>query len=292
MHEPVTWCSLLLIAVTCAVSYAGFRSREVEEKYIFRPESILAGKEYYRLVTSAFLHSGWSHLIWNMVGLYLFGRLIELSLGVKDLLLIYFGSVIGGDLLSLYVHRHHDYLSYGASGGVSGIVFAFLLLFPGASIGWYFVVPIPGWLYAVGFMVGSFVALKKAKDNIGHDAHLGGAIVGLLIAAALHPQAARYNWTIFLLVLVPAILLLVWLWRNPLFLSTPSFFGLPFEVKRRRSQLPAYKQESKRVDALLEKIARNGVDSLTAEEKAFLERVSERYRRREQSRKPESGLAI
>jgi membrane associated rhomboid family serine protease len=292
MHEPLAWCSLLLIAVTCAVSYAGFRNPAVEEKYIFRPDSILAGKEYYRLVTSAFLHSGWGHLTWNMVGLYVFGRLIEWSLGVTDLLLIYFGSVIGGGLLSLYVHRHHDYLAYGASGGVSGIVFAYLLLFPGAGIALYFAVPIPGWLYAIGFMVGSFVALKKAKDNIGHDAHLGGAIVGLLIAAALHPQAARYNWTIFLLVLVPAILLLVCLWRNPLFLSTPSFFGRPFEVKSRRSQLPAYKQESKRVDALLEKIARNGVDSLTAEEKAFLERVSDRYRRREQSRKPESGLAI
>jgi membrane associated rhomboid family serine protease len=292
MHEPLAWCSLLLIAVTCAVSYAGFRNPAVEEKYIFRPDSILAGKEYYRLVTSAFLHSGWGHLTWNMVGLYVFGRLIEWSLGVTDLLLIYFGSVIGGGLLSLYVHRHHDYLAYGASGGVSGIVFAYLLLFPGAGIALYFAVPIPGWLYAIGFMVGSFVALKKSKDNIGHDAHLGGAIVGLLIAAALHPQAARYNWTIFLLVLVPAILLLVCLWRNPLFLSTPSFFGRPFEVKSRRSQLPAYKQESKRVDALLEKIARKGVDSLTAEEKAFLERVSDRYRRREQSRKPESGLAI
>ena len=193
MHEPLAGCSLLLIAVTCAVSYAGFRNPAMEEKYIFRPDSILAGKEYYRLVTSAFLHSGWGHLTWNMVGLYVFGRLIEWSLGVTDLLLIYFGSVIGGGLLSLYVHRHHDYLAYGASGGVSGIVFAYLLLFPGAGIALYFAVPIPGWLYAIGFMVGSFVALKKAKDNIGHDAHLGGAIVGLLIAAALHPQAARYN---------------------------------------------------------------------------------------------------
>jgi hypothetical protein len=108
----------------------------------------------------------------------------------------------------------------------------------------------------------------------------------------LYPQAARYNWTIFLLVLVPAILLLVCLWRNPLFLSAPSFFDLPFRVRNRQSQLPAYKRESMQVDALLEKIARNGVDSLTAEEKAFLERVSDRYRRREQSRKPESGLAI
>jgi membrane associated rhomboid family serine protease len=292
MNEPLALWSLLLIGVTCAVSYAGFRSREVEQRYIFRPESILADKEYYRLVTSAFLHSGWNHLLWNMVALYLFGRTLEWSLGARDLLLIYFGSVIGGDLLALYVHRHHEYLAYGASGGVSGIIFAYLLLIPGAGIQVYFVMPIPGWLYAIGFIVGSFIAMKRAKDNIGHDAHLGGAIVGLLIAAALHPQAALYNWTIFLLVLVPAILVLVYLWVNPLFLPIPSFLARPFAAKRQRSSLPTYKQESMRVDALLEKIARRGVDSLTDEERAFLQRVSSKYQRREESKKPESGLAI
>jgi membrane associated rhomboid family serine protease len=292
MNEPLAWCSFLLIAVTCVVSFAGFRNREVEEKCIFRPESILADKEYYRLVTSAFLHSGWSHLAWNMVGLYVFGRIVEWSLGARDLLLIYFGAVIGGGLLSLYVHRHHEYQAYGASGGVSGVIFAYLLLFPGAGIELYFAVPIPGWVYAIGFMVGSFVAMKRAKDNIGHDAHLGGAIVGLLVAAALHPQAALYNWTIFLLVLVPAILLLVCLWLNPLFLPIPSLFDRATRARNRRSNLPAYKKENMQVDALLEKIGRNGVDSLTAEERAFLERVSGKYRRRAESKKPESGLAI
>ena len=77
MNEPLALCNLLLILVTVAVSYAGFRDPGVEEKYIFRPESILAGKEYYRLVTSAFLHAGWAHLAWNMVSLYLFGRVLE-----------------------------------------------------------------------------------------------------------------------------------------------------------------------------------------------------------------------
>ena len=259
---------------------------------MFRPERILAGKEYYRLVTSAFLHSGWNHLLWNMVGLYIFGRAVEWSLGVADLLLIYFGAVIGGSLLSLYVHRHHDYQAYGASGGVCGVIFAYLLLFPGAGIRLYFAVPIPGWLYAVGFMVGSFVAMKQAKDNIGHDAHLGGAIVGLLIAAALHPEAARYNWLIFLLVLVPAVLLLVFLWLNPLFLPIPTFFDRALRAKRRRAQLPAYKQENMQVDALLDKVVKEGVDSLTTEERAFLQEVSGKYRRREESKKPESGLAI
>lgn len=292
MNEPLALCNLLVILLTVAVSYAGFRYSWVEEKYIFRPERILAGKEYYRLITSGLLHSGWSHLLWNMVSLYLFGPILEWSLGRTNFLLIYFGSVIGGNLLSLYVHRHHDYLAYGASGGVCGIIFAYLLLFPGSGIMVYLAVPIPGWLYAIGFIVGSLVAMKRAKDNIGHDAHLGGAIVGLLIAAALRPEAARYNWKIFLLVFVPAVLLLIYLWVNPLFLPVPSILGRPFRARRGRPNLPRHKLEALEVDAILDKIRRTGADSLTAQEKAKLEAVSGKLRRREESRKPESGLAI
>jgi membrane associated rhomboid family serine protease len=292
MNEPLALCNLLVILVTVAVSCAGFRYSWVEEKYIFRPESILARKEYYRLVTSGFLHAGWSHLLWNMVSLYLFGKILEWSLGWADFLLIYFGSVIGGNLLSLYVHRHHDYQAYGASGGVCGIIFAYLLLFPGAGIMVYLAVPIPGWLYAIGFIVGSFIAMKKARDNIGHDAHLGGAIVGLLIAAALRPEAALYNWKIFLLVFVPAVLLLVYLWVNPFFLPVPSFLARPFRARSGRATLPRHKQEALEVDAILDKIRRTGADSLTPGEKAVLEGVSQKLRRRDESRKPESRLAI
>jgi membrane associated rhomboid family serine protease len=292
MNEPLALCNSLVILVTVAVSYAGFRNPGVEEKYIFRPESILAGKEYYRLVTSAFLHAGWGHLLWNMASLYLFGGPLEWSFGKTDFLLIYFGAVIGGNLLSLYVHRHHDYQAYGASGGVCGVIFAYILLFPGAGIRLYFAVPIPGWLYAIGFMVGSFVALKKARDNIGHDAHLGGAILGLLIAAGLHPDAVAYNLKIFLLVLGLAIILLIYLWLNPLFLRLPSLYDRLFRARNRRSHLPRYEQEKVQVDAILDKIANSGANSLTAEERALLEEVSGKLRRRAESKKPESGLAI
>jgi membrane associated rhomboid family serine protease len=292
MYEPVAICTTVLIVLTCVVSYLGFRNPAVEERLIFSPERILAGREYYRLVTSAFLHSGWTHLLWNMVGLYCFGKMLEWFLGVGYLLLIYFGSIVGGSLLSLYVHRHHDYLAYGASGGVSGVIFAFLLLFPGAGVALYFALPIPGWLYAIGFIVGSFVAMKRGRDNIGHDAHLGGAIVGLLIAAAIEPEAVRNNLTVFLLALIPAIMVLVYLWVNPMFLPVPSFFGRPFRARTKQPRLTIYKPKASQVDAILEKIAATGLESLTAEERALLEEASGQYRRRAQSKKPESGLAI
>ena len=110
--------------------------------------------------------------------------------------------MFGGSLLALYVHRHHQYRAYGASGGVCGIIFAYLLLLPGASISpFFFPVAIPGWLYALAFLLGSFFALKVGRDNVGHDAHLGGAIIGFVIAAALEPAAVRYNLRVFIAVL-------------------------------------------------------------------------------------------
>ena len=109
---------------------------------------------------------------------------------------------------------------------------------------------------------------------------------------ALRPEAVAYNWKIFLLVLGLAVLLLIYLWLNPLFLPVPSFLDRPFRARNRRSNLPRHKQENLQVDAILDKIAKSGADSLTADERALLEEVSGKLRRRAESKKPESGLAI
>src|SRR6266480_5171238 len=213
MNEPLAWCTLLLIAVTCAVSYAGFLKPAVVRKYIFNPESILADKEYYRLVTAAFLHADGRHLFFNMLTLFLFGSRLELIFGQAEFLAIYFGAVVGGSLLSLYVHRHHQYLAYGASGGTCGVLFAYILLSPWGNImAFMFPVPVPGWLYAIGYLLVSFYGLKENRGNIGHDAHLGGAIVGFLIAAGMNPDTVREHVGIFLTVLGLAVALLIFLW--------------------------------------------------------------------------------
>jgi membrane associated rhomboid family serine protease len=292
MREPIEVFNSLVIGVTCLVSWLAFRNPALEEKYIFEPRAILAGKEYYRLISSGFLHSGWWHLFLNMMSLFLFGGPIEAGYGTGNFLLIYFGAIIGGNLLSLYIHRHHEYSAYGASGGVCGILFAYLLLFPGASIQAFLMpVPIPGWLYAIAFMIASFVAMKSSKDNIGHDAHLGGAILGLLIAAALNTWIARVNWKIFLAVLATTILLLIWFWSNPLLLpATP--FPLRSKARTRLANMPPHKRESVQIDAILEKINTQGIDSLSPTERGLLENTSAKFQSRAQSKKPESGLAI
>src|SRR5207253_9178336 len=93
MKEPSALCTSLVILFTVVFSYMGFRNRTVEEKNIFHPESILAGKEFHRLITSAFLHADWGHLLFNMLSLYLFGRGVELVFGTAHFLLIYFGAI-------------------------------------------------------------------------------------------------------------------------------------------------------------------------------------------------------
>ncbi len=292
MREPMAVFNSLVIGLTCLVSWLALRNPALEEKYIFEPRAILAGKEYYRLISSGFLHSGWWHLLLNMVSLFLFGGPIELAYGAGNFLLVYFGAIVGGNLLSLFIHRYHDYSAYGASGGVCGIVFAYLLLFPGASIqGFLTPVPIPGWLYAIAFMISSFMAINSPRDRIGHDAHLGGAILGLLIAAALNPWIARANWKIFFAVLAATILLLIFFWANPLFLPVTRL-SFRSKAKTRLANMPAYKRESAQIDAILEKINTQGIDSLSSAERDLLENTSAKFQSRAQSKKPESGLAI
>jgi membrane associated rhomboid family serine protease len=292
MYEPV--CTYLIIGLTCLFSFFGFRSRAVEEKYIFDPRSILADKEYYRLVSSAFLHSGWIHLLVNMISLNAFGRAVEFYFGRSQFLFIYFGAVVGGNLLSLWLHRHHEYRAYGASGGVCGIIFTTILIDPAASLT-VFPVPyaVPGWLFAIIFLVGSFFAMKGGNlGNIGHDAHLGGAIVGFLAAGALHPDLVRVHLWVFLLLLAVAASMLTYVWLNPMFLPIGSFLGTRSKRGRPVKRTPTQRREAMEIDAILDKIAKAGIDSLTAEERALLGEVSDKYRRREQSEKPGSGLAI
>lgn len=293
-HPIVTW---IVIIATCAFSIVAFRSGYgFEEKYIFHPERILAGKEYHRLITSALLHADYRHLFLNMLTLYFFGPGVELALGSAHFLIAYLGAILGGSLLSLYVHRHHDYRAYGASGGVCGILFASILLHPGGAISPLFIpIAIPNWLYAICFLLGSFFGMKEGnRGNIGHDAHLGGAIIGFLIAAAFEPQAVRYNPWIFALVLGAALLLLFYLWLNPLMLSVPvaELWPSPRVRKNKTPRVPKHKQRQLQIDAVLEKISRRGFESLTPEEKALLNSVSAEYRRRGDSKPPQSELPI
>jgi membrane associated rhomboid family serine protease len=272
MATPIA--ALLIIIVTGVVSFLAFNNSALKDKLIFSPQSILADKEYYRVVTSAFLHANWQHLFFNMFSLYLFAENMEPAIGTGRFTLIYFTSIIGGSLLSLYLHRHHEYFSLGASGGVCGIIFSSVFLFPGSRIYFFFVpVGIPGWIYAILFLVSEFYGGRKKQTNIGHDAHLGGAMVGLLTTTALFPEIVRESPRLYATVMVLSLGMLVYFWKNPLDVLFTSF-------STHESKLPGKPRQpgpiSTEVDAVLDKVSREGIQSLTKKEQAILEKASKK----------------
>lgn len=283
-NESLAICTWAIIVLTSIYSLIGFRDPAFREKHLFSVREILAEKQYHRLFTSALLHADWNHLLLNMVTLFLFGRGIESLLGVRQFLLVYLAAVLGGGALSLWIHRHHEYKAYGASGGVCGLIFSYIFLFPGGSIVLFpLPVPVPAWLYAILFFVGSILALKRQADNIGHDAHLGGAIIGLWTTAALEPGIVRLHPKLFLAISALSVLFFVYLVKNPLFLSLSSFLPAWPRPKVKPHKQPQSQDETLELDVILEKISRSGIDSLSREEKALLNSTSEKYRRRSDS---------
>jgi membrane associated rhomboid family serine protease len=216
MNEPIAPFTIVIVAVTALVSAAGFASPRVTERYLFESEMILRRRQYERLVTSGFLHANWAHLLVNMFSFYSFGGYLESIIGAPTLLTVYFSSILGGNIVSLLLHRSHAYRALGASGGVCGIVFASIFLLPASSVYVFPIpVPIPSSIYAVVFIAISFFGIRSRRGNIGHDAHLGGAIIGLVVTTLLHPRIVPARPILWTAVMGISIALFAYLYRNP-----------------------------------------------------------------------------
>jgi membrane associated rhomboid family serine protease len=215
MGEPTGPFTIAIIALTALVSAAGFASPAFVDRYLFEPSMILRRGQYERLLTSGFLHANWAHLLVNMFSLYSFGGSVESLFGAPTLVAIYFSSILGGNLLSLALHRGHEYRALGASGGVCGVVFASIFLIPGSSVYMLPVpVPIPAPVFAILFIAISFFGIRSRRGNIGHDAHLGGAIIGLGVTTLLHPAIMRESPVLWTAVMAVSAALFVYLYRS------------------------------------------------------------------------------
>ena len=274
----------LLVAANVIVSYYGFSNNAFFDKYKFHVDRILLGKEYRRLVTSGFLHGSWGHLAINMYVLWVFGNVIEFSLGMLAFSLIYFVALIGGSLLSLYVHRNHgDYSAIGASGATSGIVFAYIALFPDSWLSLLFIpISFPAWLFGLAYVLFSIYGIKAKKGNIGHAAHLGGSLAGMLLALALRPEAFAANMPAILgvggIMLGFVLLILV----RPQALILEKVFPQKTSNEHTYSIDHKYNAEKvnkqKEIDDILDKIGEKGMDGLSAEEKKKLDEYSKTKR--------------
>ena len=192
--------TLLIVIVTVLTSVAAFRRQELLYRFDLSPARIVHQKQYYRIFTHAFLHADYFHLGINMLVLYSFGSFIEQKFSALEAdgvifsgpffyLLLYAGSIAVASLPTITRYRNDEgYSALGASGAVSAVVFAYIFFAPLNKIYFYMVLPIPGILFGVLYLVYSSYMGKRNKDNINHSAHFWGAVAGFLFPVLLDPS--------------------------------------------------------------------------------------------------------
>lgn len=186
-----------LIAITVGISWYAFSKPTITRKLIMNPYRVAREHEYYRFVTSGLLHADFSHLLWNMLSFYFFGGVVEQyfniifgTAGTFYFVGFYILAVIVSDIPSYFKHRDHPgYNSLGASGGVAAMIFASIIFQPVQHICIYFVLCLPGFILGTAYVIWSYFKGKQANDNINHEAHLYGALFGVLFCLVLIPAS-------------------------------------------------------------------------------------------------------
>lgn len=199
---------LSIIIANVLISYKGFNDYNFFRKYEFHVGSIRAG-EQIRMLSSGFLHGDFGHLFFNMFSLYMFAPVVIYSFGTLTFLMIYFISLIAGSLLALSFHKNDfGYRAVGASGAVTGIIYASILLNPDMSLYLFFIpIPIPAYLFGIGYLLYSIYGMKAKNDNIGHVAHFGGAIGGYATTLLQEPSMLTERTFIVVLLAIPIVFL-------------------------------------------------------------------------------------
>ncbi len=266
----------ILIGITVSLSWQAFNNGLLMERLQFHLGSVTAGREYQRLVTSAFVHIDWLHLVLNMVVLYLFSEPVILVYGIVGFLLIYFGAAALCSLLTIYLHRHSwNYTMAGASGAINGIVFALITFAPTMGLGLLFIpVHIPAWLFGFLYIAYSIFAYDRKLGFSAHAGHLGGAIGGVVLAVLLQPELLIHNGWVILLTVGPVAGLMALLHFYPEYLHFDKFVEKKAFQKRDEYREKQRMSQAEELDMLLEKVNSGGLDSLTPPERRRLEELS------------------
>ena len=186
----------LLIGVQVILSIMAFRDSTLKFRMIFSPAIIRNRKEYFRFLTSGFIHADYLHLFFNMWALFLFGQPVEDFLvsyyglkGTYFFLLLFISGVIMANLPDYWLKRYQpSYLSLGASGGVSSIVFASILLSPLTKLVIFPIpIPMPAWVFAILYTAYSVYMERRQMDHVNHLAHVIGGVWGILFMTLLEP---------------------------------------------------------------------------------------------------------
>jgi len=202
--------TIAIIAANVLVSLKGFDDASFFDRYKFQIGPIKAGQKV-RMFTSGFLHVDIAHLFLNMFTLYFFADVVIHWFGAVKFLIIYGISLVGGSLLALFFHKDEPYYSaVGASGAVTGILYAAILLQPDMQLGIMFIpIPIPAYILGIGYMIYSIYGMKTRVGNIGHTAHFGGAIGGYVTTLLFLPDLVITDTLMVILLAIPILILFV-----------------------------------------------------------------------------------
>lgn len=201
--------TIIILAINVIFSYKGFKDYAFFDKYKFNVGSIKNG-EQLRLLTSGFLHVDGTHLFVNMLTLYFFANVVINGVGVFPFVIIYLGSLILGNLMSLYFHKdEYAYTAVGASGAVMGVLYSAILLQPDMMLGLFFIIPVPAYIFGIGYLLYSIYGMKTQRDNIGHDAHFGGAMGGYFITMFFSPWIFEQHLLMVILLALPILILFI-----------------------------------------------------------------------------------
>jgi membrane associated rhomboid family serine protease len=200
--------TIAVIAANVLVSLKGFNDTYFFDRYKFAIGAIKAGQKD-RLLTSGFLHVDLAHLFFNMFTLYFFANVVIGWFGPAIFLVIYGISLLAGSLLAVFFHKDEPFYSaVGASGAVTGILYAAILLQPNDSLYLMFIpVPIKAYVLGIGYLLYSIYGMKNRLGNIGHTAHFGGAIGGYLTTLVFRPSLFATDTVMVLLLAIPIVLL-------------------------------------------------------------------------------------
>jgi len=193
LDTPIT---MVILATTVLVSLGAFQDPKVFEALLFRPYAVRHQGQWYRLFTHAFIHADLPHLLVNMFVFYMFGRNVEQLFALVSplpplatFLTLYVGAILFATLPGMARHSSSvSYRSVGASGAVSAVLFAQILIMPTREVSLMFIQNVPSWLFGVLYLVYSYYMDKRGGDNVAHDAHFYGAVFGVLFTTALNPD--------------------------------------------------------------------------------------------------------
>jgi membrane associated rhomboid family serine protease len=198
---------LVLLAAIALISYRAIKDPLLFNRLKFNVSAVENG-EYYRLLTAGFIHVDYNHLFFNGFTLFIFGGNVLYGLGTLNFILLYLISLLMGNGLAYYYHKKNPYYTaVGSSGAIMGIVYSSILMFPEMELAFiFFPVPMPAYVFGVGYLIYTLFGIKSQNDGIGHTAHFGGAIGGIICTLVFDPFVFEKSfYTLVLMVVITLI---------------------------------------------------------------------------------------